>query len=278
VLSEIESALAASAPPVGSAERWAFDYVVSDTLAQKLEPPPIPTGWTAGFPALRLAQPGRPTELRASTEKSKTPGKNALADPRRRAALLHTFWHHELQAAELMCWAVLAFPDTPDAFKRGLLQICQDEIRHMQMYVAEIEHLGCRVGEFPVNDWFWSRVPAAATPSAFLAVMGLGFEAGNLDHTRRFAARFRGVADERGARLQEIVADEEVPHVAFAAHWFRRFEGNLAFEHWCNTLPAPLSPMVMRGRPLDRKARMAAGMDEPFLNALEQWQEVSRGT
>jgi uncharacterized ferritin-like protein (DUF455 family) len=170
-----------------------------------------------------------------------------------------------------MCWAVLAFPDTPEPFKRGLLQICQDEIRHMQLYVAEIERLGCRVGEFPVSDWFWSRVPAVPTASGFLAVMGLGFEAGNLDHTQRFSERFRSVGDTRCAELQDLVAREEIGHVAFAAHWFRHFEGGLTFERWRNALPEPLSPMVMRGKPLARAARTAAGMDETFLDELQHW-------
>jgi uncharacterized ferritin-like protein (DUF455 family) len=185
---------------------------------------------------------------------------------------LHTFWHHELQAAELMCWAVLAFPETPGAFKRGLINICQDEIRHMQLYAAAIESLGCTLGDFPVRDWFWQRVPAARSAASFLAVMGLGFEAGNLDHTQRFAQQFRAFGDEAGACLQELVEREEVPHVAFAAHWFRRFEGELSFAKWCEELPAPLSPMVMRGDPLNRSARAVAGLDVPFLDALEQWQ------
>lgn len=223
-------------------------------------------------PALRLAQPGRPPELRVAAHKIKAPRGGALRDPKKRAALLHTFWHHELQAAELMCWAVLAFPDTPVAFKRGLIGICQDEIRHMQLYAAAIEALGCQLGDFAVRDWFWMRVPTAASPAAFLAAMGLGFEAGNLDHTQRFAGLFRSFGDEEGARMQELVASEEVPHVAFAAHWFRRFQGELSFARWQAELPAPLSPMVMRGDPLNRSARASAGLDELFLDTLERWQ------
>jgi len=268
-----------TAPPrEGSLQRWAYNYVVSDQLAAKLAPPPVPAVVLDDAVALRLTGPGRPSELRVSNAKTKTPGTGALRDASRRAELLHTFFHHELQAAELMCWAVLAFPDTPAAFKRGLVGICQDEIRHMRMYAAHIESLGCRIGDFPVRDWFWSRVPSAVSPSAFVAVMGLGFEAGNLDHTRRFAERFRAVGDEAGARLQELVAHEEIAHVAFAAHWFREFEGELSFTRWCAALPEPLSPMVMRGDPLDRQARAHAGMDQAFLDALEQWQPVSRGS
>jgi uncharacterized ferritin-like protein (DUF455 family) len=266
------------APPQGSLQRWAYDYVTSELLDHKLAPGPVPQRVLEGRASLRLLQPGRPAQLRVSLDKIKAPRAGALREPSRRAELLHTFLHHELQAAELMCWAVLAFPDTPTAFKRGLVGICQDEIRHMRMYAEHIEQLGCKVGDFPVRDWFWSRVPAAPTASAFVAVMGLGFEAGNLDHARRFAERFRAVGDERGACLQEAVAREEIAHVAFAAHWFRCFEGELSFVRWERALPAPLSPMLMRGDPLDRPARMQAGMDEPFLDALEQWQPVSRGS
>ena len=258
-------------PAACSAERWAFDYVTSCSLAYKLSPPSIPAHFLGGLDVQRIGSPGRPAELRAATERVKTPSAGALRDPRRRASLLHTFWHHELQAAELMCWAVLAFPDTPEAFKRGLLKICQDEIRHMQLYVGEIERLGCQVGEFTVSDWFWSRVPSVPSASGFLAAMGLGFEAGNLDHTQRFSERFRAVGDTRCAEVQDLVAHEEIGHVAFAAHWFRAFEGGLSFDGWRNALPAPLTPMVMRGRPLARTARSAAGLDDAFLDALERW-------
>jgi uncharacterized ferritin-like protein (DUF455 family) len=261
-------------PRANTLQRWAYDYVTSEVLAIKLAPGPAPEVVLAPeeCAALRIARPGRPPELHVSQQKIKSPRGGALRDPKKRAALLHTFLHHELQAAELMCWAVLAFPDTPLSFKRGLIGICHDEIRHMQLYAAEIRHLGFGVGDFPVRDWFWQRVPSARTPAAFVAVMGLGFEAGNLDHTQRFAQQFRALGDERGASMQELVAHEEIAHVAFAAHWFRHFAGELSFLRWCDALPAPLSPMVMRGEPLAREARNAAGMDETFLDALQQWQ------
>jgi uncharacterized ferritin-like protein (DUF455 family) len=278
VIATNDNRCATEAPSSDSLQRWAYDYVTSTVLDHKLAPGPVPARVLDGGAPLRLLQPGRPVQLRVSSEKAKTPSAGALRDPKRRAELLHTFLHHELQAAELMCWAVLAFPDTPVAWKRGLVGICQDEIRHMRMYAEHIALLGCAVGDFPVRDWFWSRVPNAPTPAAFVAVMGLGFEAGNLDHTRRFAERFRAAGDERGAQLQEAVAHEEIAHVAFAAHWFRHFEGELSFARWERALPAPLSPMLMRGDPLNRQARTDAGMDEPFLDALEQWQPVLRGS
>jgi uncharacterized ferritin-like protein (DUF455 family) len=176
-----------------------------------------------------------------------------------------------------MSWALLAFPDTPRDFRSGLLRIALDEARHMRLYAQQIERLGFHVGSFPVRDWFWKRVPACSTPASFVAVMGLGFESANLEHTASFAARFREAGDEEGARTQEIVGREEIAHVRFGARWFEAFAGGLDFDAWCQALPTPLSPMLMRGRPLDRDARSRAGFSGSFLDRLDAWQPVSPG-
>ncbi len=105
-------------------------------------------------------------------------------------------------------------PDTPRAFKAGLAGIARDEVRHMALYREAIEALGHRVGAFPVNDWFWERVPRAASAASFVATLGIGFEGANLDHALRFAERFRAVGDERGAVIQEQVHTEEIPTCA----------------------------------------------------------------
>ena len=259
-------------PPVGSAERWAYDYLTSTTLEEKLMPPPPPKAWADSAPPRLPSRPGRPPQFALVSRAQKTPGRDALRIPERRARLLHTFLHHELQAAELMCWAALAFPSSPKAFRKGLLAICQDEIRHMAMYGEHLATLGFSVGDFPVNDWFWQRVPSARTPAQFVAVMGLGFEGANLDHTQRFAARFRDVGDQAGARIQEHVGKEEIPHVAFGAHWFAQLHGPLTFDAWRTALPAPLSPLLMRGRPLHRDARLQAGFPSDFVRELDRWQ------
>jgi uncharacterized ferritin-like protein (DUF455 family) len=266
------------APPAGSLEHWAYRYVLSTDLEEKLAPAPPPTLRAAPRSAIRLERPGRPTVLRISWAKFKAPkSAHALRAVDRRAQLLHTFWHHELQAAELLCWALLAFPDAPPAFGRGLIGICLDEIRHMGLYRTELRRLGHDVGAFPVRDWFWERAPAARTPLQFLALMGLGFEAGNLDHSQRFEQLLHAAGDASAARLLRVVGEEEVAHVAFAAHWFVRLGGPLEFERWRAALPPPLSPMLMRGRPICRERRRRAGIGEDFLEQLETWQPASPG-
>jgi uncharacterized ferritin-like protein (DUF455 family) len=257
-------------------ERWAWEYVISTDLARKLAPPAVPSEWEEAPPPRRILRPGRPSTLTiTSRAPHKTPGPVAMQDPLRRGQLVHTFLHHELQAAELMAWALLAFPETPRAFRQGLVNIAQDEIRHMAMYERYLAALGVHFGQFPVRDWFWERVPTAATPAHFVAVMGMGLEGGNLDHTRRFAERFRAAGDEEGARLQEIVGDEEVPHVRFGLHWFRRFTAGLDFEAWRKHLPPPLSPILMRGLPLNRDDRRRAGFEDDFLDELERWESTT---
>jgi uncharacterized ferritin-like protein (DUF455 family) len=263
------------APAKGTVEAFAFDYIAATSLETKLSPAAPPDRFERDAPPRRLVAPGRPPEL---TLTPKAPRLRRFGSPRGRAQVLATFLHHELQAAELMCWAILAFPDAPEELRRGLLRVFTDELRHMAMYAAHMEALGFAVGDFPVRDWFWERVPACEGVEAFLAVMGLGFEAGNLEHAARFAVRFREAGDEEGARIQEQVAREEVPHVRFAAHWFRALVGELSFDAWRLQLPPPLSPLLMRGRPIDREARRRSGLDEAFIDALEAWEPTPSGS
>lgn len=220
---------------------------------------------------MRLAAPGRPAELDVLGRTGRSVSRTQMANPRKRAQLLHTFLHHELQAAELMCWALLAFPDTPRAFRGGLLGICLDEIRHMGLYRGQLERLGFEVGDFPVRDWFWQRVRSCETPLQFTALMGLGLEGGNLDHTMRFESWFDEVGDREGAEVQRLVGDEEVAHVRFALKWFATWNGNADFAAWQQQLVAPLTPSLMKGAELDEARRQRAGFSAEFLEQLRSW-------
>lgn len=258
-------------PHVKTAEDWAFAYITTPSLADKTAPPPRAREFSPSRKALRVESPSRPPELQVTSRAKKAKTRGALNHLGRRAELVHRFWHHELQAAELMAWAVLAFPDTPAAFKRGLLSILDDEVRHMAMYAEYLHHAGFKLGDFPVRDWFWARVPACQSAASYCAVMGVGLEGANVDHTARFAAEFRAAGDEPGARLQEIVGEEELPHVRFGLHWLRQFTGSDDFETWRGYLPPPWSPMLMKGSALQRDMRLRAGYTDHFLTELEAW-------
>jgi uncharacterized ferritin-like protein (DUF455 family) len=256
-------------PSAPSVEAWARQLILTRSLAEKLDPPAPPERWEECPVPCRIASPGRPAELRPARRGLQVP--DDLSPPSARAKLLHTFFHHELQAAELMCWALLAFSDAEPAFRHGLSSICRDELRHLHGYRLEIERLGFRIGDFAVRDWFWQRVPQCADKLEFVALMGMGFEAANLEHAPLFGERLAAAGDARAAQLQALIAQEELGHVRFAVHWFERWTGGQSFARWCAALPAPLSPLMMRGKRFDREARLDAGMREPFLSELEHW-------
>ncbi len=249
-------------------DSWCLRYILSTRLQEKLEPAILPRAFSV-TPVLSPSQPGRPPELHVSGRSTRSRG--GYGSTRARAKAAHAFFHHELQAAELMCWCILRFPHAPERFRRGLLGIVQDEIRHMQHYAEYIQQLGYEVGAFAVRDWFWERVPKCPSAASFVATMGLGFEAANLDHCQRFAATFDTVGDTKGAALQRKIEEEERPHVRFAAYWYKQWRRDLEFESWRTELPPPLSPLLMRGRNLNLQARLVSGMSDAFCTALEAW-------
>lgn len=251
-------------------EDWARHYIESEELVYKLDPDMPPREWASTPTVVRLKGPGRPPELEIVARSKRSLRDSQLKDPRRRAQLIHTFLHHELQAAELMCWALLAFPETPASFRHGLLGICLDEIRHMHLYRDYLVERGFAYGSFPVRDWFWERTATCADALEFVSLMGMGLEGGNLDHTVRYGKAFTEVGDADAAELQRVVALEEIPHVRFATRWFREWSGGLDFDLWADNLVGPLTPSLFRGRELDLDSRRKAGFTDEFLARLEQ--------
>lgn len=267
----------AATPPQPSAtiDTWALSYIESTDLRYKRTPPAPPAEFA--LPSLQIDPtktifPGRPPELVVTSEKPRNFKLGALERPEVRAALHHKFWHHELQAAELMCWAIVRFPETPSAFKKGLIRIIKDEIRHMSLYEEYLRGLGFSLSDFPVRDWFWERIPTCQNAVQFVALLGMGFEAANLEHTERFANSFRSLGDERAAQIQDQVGLEEVAHVKFATHWFRKWTGAVDFDTWCQSLPPPLSPLLLHGKVLQLERRRKADFPEEFLQRLAAWE------
>lgn len=260
------------APREGTLEHWAWRLVTSDRLEDKRAPGVPPRERDEGFLPRRMLAPGRPSSLVCVSRRKKTPRPGALAVPKRRAELLHVFAHHELQAAELFAWAILAFADAESDFVRGLAALACDETRHFAAYERELTHLGFPFGTFPVRDWFWQRIASVRDPASFCAFVGLGLESANLDHARRFEDELRAVGDESAAELTASIAREEIAHVRFATRWFAELSGTLDFDSWVRALPPPLTPLLFRGRPIDREARIAAGWPSVMIDALARYE------
>lgn len=261
-------------PAEGTIERWCFEYITGTELAAKLSPGPAPDSaderaWEVGPQPLRLTRPGRPPELCMVAAGESTRLGRDLSTASARSALFHRFAHHELQAAELFAWALLAFADAPRAFRQGLLALVAAEIDHLHLYLGYLRQQGLEFGAHPLRDYFWERMLGCTTPQAFVALQGLGLEGANLDHCRPLARQFRKAGDEVGARVLERIEEDEIGHVAFAKHWFEHFTGApLTYAAWGAALPEPVTPSVLHGRTLNREARARAGLDAAFLDAL----------
>lgn len=250
---------------------YALAILQAETLDGKLAPPPVDLTDDAPGEAVRWPQPARPPRLAFTAARSKMPGPGALVDPRRRASALHRFANHELQALEIMAWALLAFPDAPAAFRRGLVRILHEEQQHMALYIARMEALGLRFGDEPVNDYFWRKIEGIHTVLDYVAAMALTFEAANLDFALDFAESFRRVGDTASAEVVARVHEDEIGHVRFGIIWLRKLkpEGDSDWDTFTAHLHHPLHPARARGRRLDREARLKAGFDEGFLDRLD---------
>jgi uncharacterized ferritin-like protein (DUF455 family) len=245
--------------------------VTTEDLNLKLAPPPAGLTDEEPGPPLRIERPGRPPELRFQ-RRIEVPSSAGMPDPAQRPRILHALANHELQAAELFAWALLAFPEAPRDFRRGLLRILADEQRHTRMYIARTEDAGARFGDYPVSGYFWSKIEAITSPLRFLCAMSLTFENANLDHTIEYEDAARQAGDAKTAAVIERVHLDEIEHVRFGWTWLQVFkrEDESAWDAFQANLTWPLRPAKARGRAFHREGREVAGLDAEFIRRLEE--------
>ncbi len=254
---------------------FALQVLNAETLEGKLAPPTGTLRDDEPTPALCWTTPRRPPNLSIRSARSfKVPAIEGLADPHQRPRILHALANHELQAAELFAWALLAFPEAATEFRHGLLGILSDEQRHTRMYIARLEAAGARFGDFPVSGYFWNKIDTIHSPLDFICAMSLTFENANLDHTVEVAEAARAAGDPKTAAVIERVHRDEIEHVRFGWRWlqvFKRADAS-AWEAYREHLTWPLRPAKARGRVFHRQGREAAGLDDDFIRRLEESQ------
>ena len=252
---------------------FARTVLKAEDLAVKLAPAREELTDERPGPAERADGPGRPPSLRiVQRSKAETPSHEGMPDPVQRPRILHGLANHELQATELFAWALLAFPDAPPEFRRGLVRILQDEQRHTRMYIARLEDNGHRFGDFPVSGYFWKKTPFIHSPLDFVCAMSLTFENANLDHTIEYAEAARRARDRKTAAVIDQVHKDEIEHVRFGWTWLQIFKGEdeSSWDAWLSHLTFPLKPERARGRIFHREGREAAGLDPEFIRRLEE--------
>jgi uncharacterized ferritin-like protein (DUF455 family) len=253
-----------------NARDYAHAIVTGETLDAKLVVPPADLALEDPGAPLRIAAPGRPTALAIVPGRSaKVPPLAGMRDPAQRARILHALANHELQAIELFAWAVLAFPAAPLAFRRGLVAILADEQRHLGLYMDRLTAHGLAFGDLPVTGHFWNKLDHLTGPLEFACAMNLTFENANLDFAGDYAAAARACGDHATAEALDQVHADEIKHVHFGWVWLRKLAGDVdPWQAYLDHVKFPLGPRRARGARFDREARVRAGFDEAFIDAL----------
>jgi uncharacterized ferritin-like protein (DUF455 family) len=222
-------------------------------------------------PPVDVARPVRDPGLEMTGSSSKLPALRALGSRDARATCMARFAHHELMAVELFAWALLRWPELPDALKRGLVLTLAEEQIHCRLYLGRLGVLGRTLGEYGHSDYFWRHartiVESPHGVRAFLAAMGLTLEQANLDFTLLYRDAFFEVGDEASAQVCQRVHDDEIRHVRLAAEWLERLDEDSetmtgAYEA---AVPFPLAAHRAKGRRFDALARRRAGLDDEFI-------------
>jgi uncharacterized ferritin-like protein (DUF455 family) len=254
-----------------TARDYAEQIVRGERLVDKLLPPPDGLELTDAGPPLRIEAPGRPANLRiVPVRRGIVPPVVGMRDPAQRARILHALANHELQAIELFAWALLAFPDAPVPFRRGLVAILADEQRHFALYAERMAALKTQFGDHPVTGHFWNKLDHLTGPLEFVCAMGLTFENANLDFANDYATAARACGDVETAAALERVHTDEIAHVHFAWTWLCRLAPDA--DPWdayvAHTKP-PIGPRRARGPTFDADARRRAGFSESFIAHLD---------
>lgn len=219
--------------------------------------------------------PGRKNKLAFSERKLSFPKASRFHEDDKKAMAIHSFANHELLAIEMMASALLIYPHKSEEdvrFKKGIVTALKDEQKHLSLYINRLNELGYEFGDFPLNDFFWRQMEKLKTPEQYTAMMALTFEAANLDFAQYYASVFRSVGDLKTAAILETVLEDEISHVAFGAHWMKRWRQDKSlWEYYLSTLPGPITPCRSRGINFDPKIHARAMGDDEFIAALTKY-------
>ncbi len=250
---------------------WAIQILSTDKLEEKLFCPEVLTDFSPGTPLL-WKEPVRPPGMgfHKHTRRDKLPRIHELHHLDKRAACLHRFAGHELLAVEIMAYALLAFPDAPPNFRKGVAHTLKEEQHHVRLYQKRMQELGIKFGDLPLYRHFWSYVPHLQTPLQYVSVMSLTFEMANLDFAPYYANIFAQHGDFLSSELMQRIFEDEIKHVSFGYRWLNKLKDphQPSFETWKANLPPKTTPSRAKGPQFFANHRRLAGIDEEWIRSL----------
>lgn len=252
---------------------WAISILSATTLEDKLFSPEILTDLNPGTPYL-FKTPSRPPQMGFTkfSRKEKLPAFHEHHTQENRAACLHRFAGHELLAVEIMAYALLAFPDAPKSFRKGLAHTIKEEQWHVTIYQNRLLEMGTSLGDEPLNGRFWNLTPHLKTPLEYVSVMHLTLEMANLDFAPHYGASFQRNGDLLSAKLMEKIYEDEIAHVSFGYAWLKKFKKNnqlTDYEAYLKAISSITTPKRAKGFIFQEKPRKLAHLPDDWIANLK---------
>jgi len=112
------------------------------------------------------------------------------------------------------------------------------------------------------------------TPSEYLSMMALTFEAANLDFAFHYEKLFRDLGDIETADILKIVYEDEISHVGFGVNYLNRWkEDDSLWDYYIKTLPYPLTPARSKGKTFISEGRKKAKMSDSFIEKIRSYND-----
>lgn len=253
---------------------WANHILAADTIEGKLLDPEVLTDEQPGSPII-WKEPARPPGMSFTkrTREDKLPPFQQHNDPDKRAICLHRFAGHELLAVEIMAFTLLAFPDAPHRFRKGLAHTLREEQGHVKLYMDRMKALGINFGDLPLYRHFWNSTPSIISPVHYVSLMSLTFEMANLDFAPMYGKSFLHHGDKDSAALMATILKDEISHVRFGWRWLRNLKEKqmTEWDAWNEVIIASdLSHKRARGFVLHEDHRIQAGVSPEWIEKFKE--------
>jgi len=141
-----------------------------------------------------------------------------LATPESMRERVHGILVGELQAMEGAGRTVHDFPDAPWEFTLDMARQVWDESRHVEVYLALLDHLEGYPGEFPETTILW-RCACAEDAAARVAGVNRGLEGLACDVFNQLIYIARKTGDPLMERAVDFVLADEITHVRMGSRW-----------------------------------------------------------
>ncbi len=201
------------------------------------------------------------------------PPKKGFSTPEGQARMLHDLASIELQAMELGLRTLVEFPDENQQFREQLWQLTLSESQHLEMCLIEIEKLGFKWGDWPINCGLWQSVSPDDSLLDRLLIVHRYLEGSGLDAGDTLLRRLGGV-DAIGVKYAvKIINTEEIGHVLFGSNWYNHYclqDGLNPVDDFVLRMDRLRLVLPKRVNPINQDLRRQAGFTDGEILYLEK--------